>query len=292
MKTLGKNFHWVIAYRKKEDEEFHTVPNPNWGWCADPFLVKYRGEIYLFAEAFLYKTERKGVLVYCKWNGKCFGDWTVTMDEHWHLSFPNVWTQNDKLYMCPESYQRGDVACYRLVDFPNQWKREKILIDNVKYVDTVFVERNRKKYLFTFAPAFKDSAGILKVFESSGGVYREIGNITSDKTLARPGGNFICGKDTMVRVGQNSENTYGEGLTFLKVESWFPTYRETEIKKVYARDVPIESKIKFCGIHTYNQLEDLEVIDLKYESDFVHEANSQARVRSIFINKYRDNWED
>ncbi len=36
--------HWCIAYRKIGDESFSIVKNPAWAWCADPFLVEYRGE--------------------------------------------------------------------------------------------------------------------------------------------------------------------------------------------------------------------------------------------------------
>ncbi|MDD6192831.1 MAG: hypothetical protein PUB24_07115 [Lachnospiraceae bacterium] len=291
MRPLGEAFHWVVAYRIDGEKEFHIVKNPCWAWCADPFLVKYQGETYIFAEAFLYKTERKGVLVYCKWEGNQFGEWKVSMDEHWHLSFPNVWTQNGTLYMCPESYQRGDVARYRLMDFPNQWRREEILIDNVKYVDTVFVERDNKTYLFSFAPKFSNAEGTLVAYEKTEKGMKKIAEITDDKTLARPGGNFIYDKGEVIRVGQNSEHTYGEGLVFLRVESWFPEYRENEIKRLYAKDVPVDSSLNFCGIHTYNRLDGIEVIDLKYESDFLEEKEAQARVRSIFVNKYRDNWE-
>ena len=43
--------HWQIAYRRNPKDEFSLVDNPSWGWCADPFLVEYREEVYLFAES-------------------------------------------------------------------------------------------------------------------------------------------------------------------------------------------------------------------------------------------------
>ena len=58
---VKKYEHWQIAYREDEGE-FKLVSNPDWAWAADPFLVKYKGEIYLFAELFLYKSERNGVI--------------------------------------------------------------------------------------------------------------------------------------------------------------------------------------------------------------------------------------
>ena len=112
--------HWQIAYRKGFEGEFQLVNNPNWGWCADPFLVEYMNNIYLFAEAFLYKSERNGVIVYCKYEENGFSDWKVCMDKHWHLSYPNVYVVDNELYMCPESYQREDVSVYKLIEFPDK----------------------------------------------------------------------------------------------------------------------------------------------------------------------------
>lgn len=97
---------WEIAYRRAGEEKFHLIPNPPYGWCADPFLVEYHDTIYLFAEIFLYKSERNGVIGYCTYENGRFGAWTITMDKHWHLSYPNVFVYENNLYMCPESYQK------------------------------------------------------------------------------------------------------------------------------------------------------------------------------------------
>ena len=102
---MRKFFHWHIAFRCAENMAFVAVKNPNWGWAADPFLIRYNGKIMLFAELYLYKSERNGVIGYCEWNGHKFEEWKVSMDKHWHLSYPNVWSENGKLYMCPETNQ-------------------------------------------------------------------------------------------------------------------------------------------------------------------------------------------
>ena len=61
----NRYMHWQIAYRISRNEPFHMVENPEYAWAADPFLVEYRGRIYLFAELFLYRSERNGVIGYC-----------------------------------------------------------------------------------------------------------------------------------------------------------------------------------------------------------------------------------
>ena len=62
MKIMRKFNHWQIAYRIKDEKEFHLIPNPPYAWAADPFLVKFQEKTYLFAELYLYKSERNGVI--------------------------------------------------------------------------------------------------------------------------------------------------------------------------------------------------------------------------------------
>ena len=78
--NLHESTHWQIAYKNKKMSKYELIPNPNWAWAADPFLVEYKGELYIFAELFLYKSERNGVIGYCKYKNGTFGEWTVTMD--------------------------------------------------------------------------------------------------------------------------------------------------------------------------------------------------------------------
>ena len=111
---MQKYRFWEIAYKDSKDSKYKIIKNPDWAWAADPFLVEYQGDIYLFAELFLYKTERNAVLGYCKYSNGTFGEWTVTMDKHWHLSYPNVFVLEDKLYMCPETNQMEDRKSTRL----------------------------------------------------------------------------------------------------------------------------------------------------------------------------------
>ena len=281
-----KKYHWIIAYKKKRENRFTIIPNPSWGWCADPFLVEFKSEIYIFAEAFLYKSERKGVIVYCKYNGSDFSDWKVTMDKHWHLSYPNVFVSNGDLFMCPESYQNETVSLYKLLDFPDQWERYKILIDNKKFVDTTFLTFNDKEYLFTFEPTFHNAEGSLLLYKRENSHYMRIGTITSNKRNARPAGNFFTEEGRLYRVAQKSERTYGEGIVLMEVEDLYPTYKEHESREIYPNDIQVNSHKKFCGIHTYNRYNEFEVVDLKYKVLSFSEWIARKRIKKVFVDKY------
>lgn len=278
--------HWQIAYRIKDEKEFHLIPNPPYAWAADPFLVEFQEKIYLFAELYLYKSERNGVIGYCEYNNGVFGEWIVTMDRHWHLSYPNIFVYRNELYMCPESYQREDVSVYKLREFPDNWIKTDTLIENEKCVDTTFFSYKGEIYLFTFKPSFHKYGGCLYLYRLKDGCIDGEKYITDNREYARPGGNILNKNGKYIRVSQDCTKDYGCGLAFSEIDSVWPNYEEHLIKKISVDDIPIKTKGKFTGIHTYNTLNDIEVIDLKYRDFSFQEYIAQKRVRKVFLNKY------
>lgn len=285
MFSKHKRNHWQIAYRNNSEKEFTLVQNPDWGWCADPFLVKFQGEIYLFAEIFLYLSERKGVIGYCKFNGENFGEWHVTMDRPWHLSYPNVFVVNDHLYMCPESYQLEEIAVYELQEFPDKWKKVNTIIQNKKCVDTTFLKWNNETYMYTFEPLFHDFEGKLLLYKLEDHVATFTGILSKNKRGARPAGKIIHIEGKYYRIGQISGKEYGEGVVFYEIKSVFPQYEEVEVATLYPEHLGKNFQ-KFDGIHTYNRLEEMEIIDLKKKKLIVKELIARKRVRRVFTNKY------
>lgn len=283
----SRYMHWQIAYRTSKKEPFRMVENPKYAWAADPFLVEYKGQIYLFAELFLYQSERNGVIGYCIYENGRFGKWQVTMDEHWHLSYPNVYVRDGELFMCPESWQKNEVGVYRLVDFPDKWEQTDCLFHNVRYVDTTFLEQDGNHYIFTFAPTFSGDEGQLLLFrKNKDGSISEPTVITTDTSLARPGGNFIRQNGKLLRISQNCTNSYGEGLVFSEIDSMKPNYREHVVKQISPRHLKVETKKKILGVHTYNQLCGMEVIDIKFYAPSYLEYRAANRTHKVFLNKY------
>lgn len=281
--------HWQIAYRTERNAPFCLVDNPPYAWAADPFLVEYRGKIYLFAELFLYRSERNGVIGYCRYENGRFGKWRISMDEHWHLSYPNVFVRNGELFMCPECWQKNEVGIYRLTGFPDKWEQTGCLFHNARYVDTTFLEQDGEQYIFTFAPDFVGDKGRLLLFlEKKDGSVTGPQVITSDISLARPGGNIIRQDGKWFRVSQNCQNSYGEGLVFSEIDSLWPEYKEHAVRRIFPKDLNIETKKKVLGVHTYNRLGSMEVIDLKYYAPSFSEYMAAKRTHKVFLNKYEE----
>ena len=281
---------WQIAYRIKGEEMFTLLPNPDWGWAADPFPIVYQDSLYIFAEIFLYKSERNGIIAYCRFDNGKFTNWTVSMDKHWHISYPNVFVKDGKLYMCPETRQNDEIAIYELVSFPDQWKKVKVLLTDVQCVDTTFCMDQGKIYMYTFCPQKGGIKGKLYLYQIDGDKLTEEKIILEDTGTesARPGGRIFKKGERLIRVSQNGSNGYGSALVFSEVDSFYPVYEEREIKRITVGNIKGDWKRRFLGIHTYNRINELEVIDLKYRTFSMAEYRARKRVRKVFVEKYQN----
>lgn len=280
---------WQTAYRLRGEKRFTLIPNPKWGWAADPFPVMFQGSLYVFAEIFLYRSERNGVIAYCKFENGSFTDWTVSMDKHWHLSYPNVFVQRDRLYLCPETRQSDEIAVYELQAFPDRWVKTKVLLHNVQCVDTTFCTDQGRSYMFTFRPQKGGVKGELCLYELDGD-HILAGRVVAEDTgteCVRPGGRIIREAGKLYRVSQNGSSGYGFGLVFSEIDSFAPVYREHEVRRITAGQIPGNWKKTFSGIHTYNRIREIEVIDLKYRAFSPAEYVARRRVRKVFVEKYK-----
>lgn len=280
---------WQTAYRLKGEERFTLLPNPEWGWAADPFPIMYRGFLYIFAEIFLYRSERNGVIAYCRFEDGKFSDWTVSMDKHWNLSYPNIFVWNGRLCMCPETRQNDEIAIYGLKAFPDRWEKIKVLLSNVQCVDTTFCTYGGETYMFTFQPKKGGVKGELYLYRFVGDTPSE-GKIISEDTgteSARPGGRIICEAGKLFRVSQNGSKGYGSGLVFSEIDSFAPVYREHVTRRIKAEEIEGNWDREFSGIHTYNRIDEIEVIDLKYSVFSLEEYLARRRVRKVFVEKYQ-----
>lgn len=258
--------HWKIAYRKNR-KAWTWVDNPKDGWAADPFLFEHNGQIFLFAEIWSYKLGR-GYLGCCKWNGSVFDEWKPVIQEPYHLSYPNVFEWNSKICMIPEQYQSGDLGLYECLDFPYKWKKLKSFVSDGEYVDSTILFKDDGAWLFTLKMnPKKHSEGELlraKVFSAT-----EIGDFEVIEREAgkfhRPGGHFFEEDGKLFRVAQNCENGYGSGLIFYEVLKCEDYYEEVESKRLYPNDFQkdLKDSTNYIGVHTYNSVDDLEVVDLK-----------------------------
>lgn len=259
---------FLVAYmNKSEKNESYTVIPNNFGcYAADPFIFIEEGDIYIFAEIYIY-TKGKGSLGYCKIVEGKPSKWKVVIEEDYHLSYPNIFKVDDEIYICPESSENNSIYFYKATLFPDKWEKNKTLISNMMCCDTTFIKIADKSYGFTYR--IDNDLHDLLLFKIDDGMVEFCSEnpINTDLGSARPGGNIINENGKLIRVSQDCIPYYGHGVVFSEINLNWPYYSEKIIRKIYPEkiNIKINRKYKKIGIHTYNRNDDIEVIDLQFK---------------------------
>ena len=253
--------YWTIAHRKK-GADWEILDKSMSGINADPFLAVENGRHFLFYEK-ADPITFKGYLVCMDLDADRKKARTI-LKEPFHLSYPNVFKVGDFWYLIPESKQNHKVTLYRAVDFPWKWERVRDLLEE-DAVDTTFVFRDGSWYFYTYID------GALRLYRSGAdelGLPKslvEIRRWEASKRM-RPGGKFYEENGVLYRPAQICEQFYGEALVFCR-QKWDISqsiFEEEEKRELRAGEIDVFGR-SAIGIHTYNKLEDYEVVDIYCE---------------------------
>lgn len=267
---------WVIGVVRGDIREIIRTKNfrqDNITWIqpgsperfyADPFLLRSdNGEINILYEDFSID-EHYGNISLMTLNEKFERTGNkVLLDTGSHMSFPFIFTENNRIYVFPESVRRGVVSCYEYNPAKgNLISRAEIL--RMPLYDPVILKMNDRYWLF--GSLFENRREYdLYVFHSEKlfGPYIPLrGNpVRSGLNGIRAAGNFVEVDGDIYRPAQNCTNEYGESITInrLKVldEYYFSEepYMTINISKKNLRENNIHT------IHTINFSGDLIVVD-------------------------------
>lgn len=251
------------------ETEFILIKDSYRYWTADPFLVKNGDKYYLFFEAF-DRLKRKGVIGFREIISGSFGKINVVYEADSHMSYPFIYKENDTFYMIPESKDSGDLFRLKCVDFPHKWEMDK-LISSKPLVDTTILDFNGTRYYVSEKVDVPGVFNRVDLFYEENGKFKECENnpVKDDVNTARGAGSFFEYNGMLVRPSQNCGKSYGEKLNFNQVIDISKVgYREKLIKSVSVSDLNIDTSKKLVGIHTYNRLDNIEVIDVKTADNF------------------------
>jgi hypothetical protein len=260
---------WVIGIRKKNSDQstderqgFASLVPPPDRFYADPFLFEKQGKSYLFFEELPFAT-KKGIIsmVEVAGDGRCSAPRPVLEMDH-HVSYPFVFEWRGHIYMLPEARDSGKISLFRAVNFPDCWKLEKHLIEDVWAVDPTLVEHAGRFWLFAGGvEKHGDINSELYLFfaESPSGPWtpHPLNPVVSDVRRARPAGRLFFQDGFLVRPGQDCSVRYGGAVVLNRVVALSETqYQEEPFGKL-----PNDWLAGNLGSHTFNSSEHFEVID-------------------------------
>lgn len=259
---------YAIGYRENSTNKFeyldgkkyHIIEPTLHRWYADPFPYVDGKNKYIFAEIMDDKNGEKGTIGVVDLNSN--KGFIEVINEPFHMSFPNTFKYKNEVYMIPETSEAKQLRLYKAVEFPYKWELEAILYDNIQIVDTALYFVNDKVYAIGQAIPQKNNMLFEIDFHNLKAYNIEI---TGNYINKRPAGNFIEFSDGYYHALQESERVYGEYLHICKVKEFSKNILDEEkVFEYKVKDINHDSKKRYLRIHTYNKMNNLEVVDLLY----------------------------
>ena len=237
----------------------NLMPTLNY-WYADPFLYEKAGKTYVFVEAYNLWLAKGEIGVTVFENGR-FSPVKSVLTKSFHLSYPNVFEWNSKIYMIPETCAVHQIQLYEAVDFPYAWSFKKVLVDNIYAVDTSILKTKDGKLLL-YSKENCEGGKILWYLLENDLSAKPI-NI-SGAAQERPGGNPIYTGEAIFRPLQDCQGCYGKRLLLYITECDEKDHLAQIIDTNCFSNLPHQ---KYCKTHTLNRSSNYEVIDA--HGDFV-----------------------
>lgn len=247
---------WKVFY-KNDKSKWIGFQGEKGYWYADPTLIKYCGNIYLFTEAF-QKSCQIGRIAVSKLENGFFSKPEIIIKKPYHLSYPCVFEYMNKIYMIPETSQNYTLELYCAEDEElHEWKLKKIICKNINCVDTTVFVKDQEVYLITYFQRPNDYSTIVYKLDMDNYTLTELFRKSESENILRPAGKVYQDGD-YYRPVQYNKNFYGEKMRILKIDPNKNDWIGVECKQISIDDIQVDS-IK--RTHTLNSVGEIKVID-------------------------------
>jgi len=247
-----------------DPRDLETLLPPPGRYWADPHIVEYEGLIHVFFEEFLYAERRGRIAVTTLDSAGRPGPVSVALDLDSHLSYPDVFVHDGRLFMIPEGASAGRVDVYECRGGPRDWVFRRTLLHDTPLVDASVVEWRGRWWLFGSLkkPAGLRTAELLLLYSADDpvtGEWREhrLSPLLADVTNARPAGVPFRHGQKLYRLAQDGSRGYGSGIAINEVLRMDPA--EYDERKVASLSPAWDRRV--CGVHTLNRARDMVVMD-------------------------------
>lgn len=280
MKKIEKIFfanRWKIAYRINESDKlfdfdsevpFKYITFPKGFWGADPFLFKRNDKIYIFCE-YTNEKKSKSYISFKELYPFEEKEWHVAYEFEGHTSYPCIFEHNSELFMIPETTYDNSI---KVLKYDNdKWIEYSCLLNNINAPDTTFFKIDSRPYILVYE-IFTREKRVLHLCELNS----ELNLVVNDHIIknysspdGRPGGNCFIKNGKLYRVTQPGIIRYGEKINIFEFTFDGKLYDEKKVAEILPKDVCIlKKKDTILGVHTFNKLDNIEVIDMLIKGYF------------------------
>lgn len=235
-------------------------------YMADPFVATHGARTWLFFEDIPTGSTRGRLSAMPVGDAPgSFGPAEPVLETGKHLSFPCVFDHRGEYFMLPEASEDRVIQLYRAVRFPNEFRLEATLVEDIGLVDTVPFFLDGYWYFFT-------STSLLEPFSETYLFWSDrldgrwnlhpASPISSSVRNIRSAGHLFYRDGRLFRPTQDCSRRYGYGITVNEVLRLTPSEFEEQkvdwIGPFWGRGL--------LGTHTLNASDMIEVIDgIRYQ---------------------------
>jgi len=260
---------WLLLYQFQDKlvlqptlfEKITASPDRYW---ADPQVIEQDGRYAVFFEDYERQSDKGRIAVIQLDETGNQSDPVVVLDEPTHLSYPFVFSWDDRLYMIPESAANRTIDLYECLEFPHKWRFKMHLMQDIRAADATLLHHHGKWWLFATVAAMPGISlnhelhlFFAEDFASDDWTPHPLNPIVSDVRRARPAGSILQQDGRLIRPAQDSARGYGRSITFNEIITLSETaYEERPIDAIHPAWEP-----SIIGVHTFQRIGRLTIID-------------------------------
>ena len=236
----------------------HAPPGRFW---ADPFPVVVDSKIWVFFEDYSFAANKAVIACAPVSADGGLGEVITALAPPEHLSYPFIFEHQGQLYMIPDTWDEKRVDLWRCCRFPDDWHRERTLLD-VSMSDPTLHRQDGKLWLFGTVCERRARANDelhIYVADALDGAWRPhpANPVVSDRRRARPAGRLLCRGGHLIRPSQDCGKRYGGAVVLNRVDELNEyAYDETPIGAIDGAGLPGNR-----GTHTVNSAGGIEFLD-------------------------------
>ncbi|KAL6893660.1 hypothetical protein ACP4OV_007758 [Aristida adscensionis] len=256
--SSGGGAAWPVANPAVTCADVEEAGFPS-SFVSNPFLFIQGDAVYMFFETKNPVTSQGDIAAaVSKDAGATWQQLGVVLDEEWHLSYPYVFSYENKIYMLPESSKNGNLRLYQAVDFPFKWKLEKVLMEK-PLVDSVIINFQGSYWLLgsDLSSYSAKQNGELSIWYSSSPLgpwnphKQNPIHGKDNKFTVRNGGRPFIYDGNLYRLGKDHGRGSGHSTKVFKVEVLTANdYREFEVP--FLVNKPLKGRNSWNGARSHH----------------------------------------
>lgn len=269
--SLFRHNHWNIGVAQQPIQDYITsdkspeikwLPSPDsHEFYADPFAIKKDGITTILFEQLDYRIDKGRLFCVQFKDDPSSIQPKPVLESEFHRSYPFLLEYEDDIYCIPETYESGEIVLYKATNFPFEWEKCAVLVEQFQGVDATLFQLKERWWL---AATNQEDGPCHKLWlwyaDSPFGLFTPHANnpVKTDIRSSRPAGTPFVHEGQLYRPAQDCSSAYGGRVVINRIQECsavkFCEEEAAVVKPDHASPYP-------DGCHTLSGFHNLTVVD-------------------------------